>query len=310
MRKLVESRGSRDEGRRQCGCLIVWVVIGVLVVGMAQAEDLSRLCADRTAIERVYYNHRLGEKPPFDQTMPTALVEKLVQEDLHKETVLKKVYGVEITSAQIQAEVQRINATTRAPDVLAELKVALGNDTNRFAQTVAKPIVVERILRDKFDNDDALHAPQRQQAETIRAELLSAKKDPAGPGKLLAVFKQLGSNQVSETTWQLVKPPDEPQNDSKELMEAQKRFGPNAQMLASPHDAGGAPKLYFDDLPPELQRVLRVQLLQPGDISAVIETSGGFLLYLCKEKTSTILVVATLSIPKRSYEQWLAEQPD
>ncbi len=45
-----------------------------------------------------------------------------------------------------------------------------------------------------------------------------------------------------------------------------------------------------------------------GDISAVIETPGGFLLYLTKEKTAAVLSVATLSLPKRSYEQWLGEQ--
>jgi hypothetical protein len=43
-------------------------------------------------------------------------------------------------------------------------------------------------------------------------------------------------------------------------------------------------------------------------VSAVIEMPGGFLVYLLKEKTAGTLSAATLSIPKRSYEQWLAEQ--
>lgn len=288
----------------------MWLLLLLSPLSVAGADDFAALCAGRAAVEHVYYNHRLGTKPPFEQTMPPTLTEKLVREDLHKERILEEVYGVEITPAMLAAEVQRINATTRAPDVLAELKAALGNDTHRFAQTVAKPIVVERILRDKFDNDDTLHAPQRQQAESIRTELLTTKKNAARPDQLLRLLRQLGSNQVSETTWQLDKPPEELQDASKELMEAQKRFGPNAQILSSPHDAGREPKFYFDDLPPELQQVLRVQLRQAGDVSAVIETSGGFLLYLCKEKTPAVLTAETLSIPKRSYEQWLAEQTE
>ena len=44
------------------------------------------------------------------------------------------------------------------------------------------------------------------------------------------------------------------------------------------------------------------------DVSAVIETPGGFLLYVAREKTDTALNVACLSLPKRSYEQWLYEQ--
>ena len=58
-------------------------------------------------------------------------------------------------------------------EVLAELKAALGNDPARFARTVAKPIVVERLLRNRFENDDQLHAPQRHQVEQVRAQLLA-----------------------------------------------------------------------------------------------------------------------------------------
>lgn len=60
------------------------------------AADFDSLCADRAAIERVYYNHRLGTKPPFEQVLPRELIERLVRQDLHKQAVLKKVYGIEI----------------------------------------------------------------------------------------------------------------------------------------------------------------------------------------------------------------------
>jgi hypothetical protein len=263
------------------------VAVAALPVSALRANDqLDALLRDRTAIEHVYYNHRLGTKSSFEQSMPPSLVEKLVREDLHKEAVLKKIYGIDIAPPMLTAEVQRINTSTRAADILAELKAALDNDTNRFARTIAKPIVVDRILRDKFDNDDTLHAAQRHQAETVRTNLLAAKQNQPESDKLVALFKHLGSNQVAETTWQLGKPPDEkPESDVK-------------------------PKLYFDYLPPELQQVLRVQLRQPGDISAVIETPAGFQLYLCETNTAITLSAATLTIPKRSYEQWLAEQAD
>src|SRR5882672_8965700 len=162
----------------------------------AMAEDFSALCADRAAIERVYHNHRLGEKPPFEKAMPPTLLEQLVKQDAHKEAVLKRVYGVEITPTVLDAEVQRINATTRAPEMLAELKAALGNETNRFARTVAKPIVVERLLRERFENDDNLHVSQRRQAEKVRNALLTTKRNGAGPDELLGLFKQTSSNSV------------------------------------------------------------------------------------------------------------------
>jgi len=278
---------------------------------LAVASDVAPLCADRAVIERVYYNHRLGEKPPFEQLLPPATLEKLVRQDLHKEAALKKVYGVEVTPALLDAEVQRINTTTRAPEMLAEIKAALGNDPVRFANVFARPTLVERLLRERFDNDDKLHAPQRRQVEQTRNELLTAKTNGADSEKLIALLQRSHSNAVTETTWQLAARPTETKAPTADEIEIRKRFGPNAQVLSSPHTGEGkARNFYFDDLPDELQNVLRVQLRQPGDVSAVIETPGGFLLYVAKEKTDAILSVAGLSLLKRGYEQWLEEQSD
>jgi len=270
------------------------------------AADLASLLADRAKIERVYYNHRLGEKPSFAQALPQATLENLVRLDLRKEAVLKQVYGVIVTPQMLDAEVQRINTTTRAPEVLNEIKTALGNDPARFAQSFAKPIVVERLLREKFDHDDALHAVQRRQVEETRNALLAAKQKNSGFERLLAELKARHSTGVTETVWHFG-PRSEPSAPTADQIEIQKRFGPNAQILSSPSGDGKEMKLYFEDLPADLQHVLRVQLRQPGDVSAVIETDGGFLLYLAKEKTDAAFSAAGLHLSKRSYEQWLEE---
>ena len=44
----------------------------------ALAADLSDLVADRDAIERVYYNHRTGDKPPFEQTLSRNQIRELI----------------------------------------------------------------------------------------------------------------------------------------------------------------------------------------------------------------------------------------
>src|ERR1035441_3442065 len=187
-----------------------WLLFLLVGCVAAQADDLAALVRDRTAIERVYYNHRLG------QTTPPALIERLVKEDLRKESALRKVYGVVITPDLLEAEVQRINTTTRAPDMLAEIKVTLGNDPAKFAQAFAKPFLVERLLREKFDNDEALHAPLRREAETLRGQLLearAAKSDMRNPKaerrspqtavvtrNFLAILKASPAGQLTETT--------------------------------------------------------------------------------------------------------------
>ena len=311
-------------------CNLVTVLILLLLSATAWADDLAALVRDRAAIERVYYSHRLGQKPPFEQATPPALIERLVREDLRKEVALRKVYGVAITPALLEAEVERINTTTRAPEMLAEIKVALGNDAAKFAQAFAKPFLVERLLRDKFANDEALHAAQRQQVEAVRKQLLevsatkSENRIPKAEGSpksearsqqsavvtsnLLAMLKASPAGQFTETTWQLGARPAETNVPAAEELDIKQRFGTNAQLISSPRGAERDRKQYFEDLPGELQRVLRLQLRQPGDVSAVIEAPGGFLLYVAKETTDTALTVACLSLPKRSYEQWLSEQ--
>lgn len=300
-------------GNRPCPSLwwvSVLAVSFLLMATMAEAEGFHALCADRAAIERVYYNHRLGQKPPFEEASPPALIERLVRQDRREEAALRRVYGVEITPAMLDAEVQRINTTTRAPEMLAEIKTALGNDPVRFANAFAKPFLVERLLRERFENDDKLHAYRRQACEAVRNRLLAAHADGATIDQLLAQLRQTDANAVTETTWQLGARPAADGTPSADEMEIKKRFGPDAQLLSSPQANGNDHKPYFEDLPPALQNVLRVQLRAPGNISAVIETPSGFLLYLVREKTEEVLAVACLSLPKQSYEEWLNQQMD
>ncbi len=307
----------------------VILVLLVAHVSFAWGTGVSPQLADRVAIERVYHRHRTGTKQSFEEAMPSALLEKLVREDAKKEAVLGRAYGMKITPEILAAEVRRIDTTTRAPEILAEIKAALGNDPERFANSFAKPIIVERELRQRFDNDDALHALQRRAAETVRDQLLALKE--GGLETRFAVLKESGpkaGGKVQEqVTWQLTpRPASEDVNDAMPSGTASapvqaanassdytnEATAQLAQVLSSPEKGGAEQdrKFYFEDLPAELQNVLRVQLREPGDVSAVIEMPTAFLLYLAKERTEQQLSVAVLTIPKRSYEEWLNSQPD
>ncbi len=285
----------------------------------AAEKSSSSAVADRAAVERVYYNHRLGTKQPFEQVLPVAAIEKAVRAELKKEAVLKGVYGVAITDAQVAAEVQRIDSTTRAPETLAEIKAALGKDAARFARTVARPILVERELRARFENDDKTHAPQRRLAERAREAALAAQKE--GFTVQLAALREGGA--VNEATWLFAPRPAEtspsphppgPTTSEKtgSVSYANEAAAQVAQVLSSPEPGreDAERKSYFEDLPGELQQVLRAQLRQLGDVSAVIEGPRAFQLYLARERTAAALSAAVLTLPKRSYEDWLAQQPE
>ncbi len=54
----------------------LWLFLLLVYSAAARGDDLAVLLRDRAAIERVYYNHRLGQKPPFEQATPPALIEE------------------------------------------------------------------------------------------------------------------------------------------------------------------------------------------------------------------------------------------
>ena len=288
----------------------VWVGFCLLfLAGLSiPAQDLPGLCSNRVAVERVYYQHRTGEKPPFEETLPPATLEKLVRLELRKESALREHYGVLITPTLLAAEVRRIDSTTRAPEVLAEIKAALGNDPAKFASTVAMPIVVDRLLRQKFENDDALHLSNRRACETVRSNLLAAKTGGANAARLVAQLKRSAAGNVTETSFQLGARPAPTNALRPDELEARKQFGPEARRLSPPTGARWDHEPYFDDLPAPLSQILAAQLRKPGDVSAVIETPETFLLYVAAAKSATSLSVACLALPKLSLEQWLESQ--
>ena len=275
-----------------------FVVVSLLSIHASAGPRLESI-DDRAAVERVYYDHRTGSKPPFGQAMPREVIEHLVQGDRHKEAALLKVYEVTVTQEMVEAEVRRIESTTRAPDVLAEIKQALGSDPVRFARTVARPIVVERILRQRFENDDELHAGQRAMAEKARQQLLAHQ---AVEG-------------MQESTWQLgPRPPEEapsspaaasPLAESASGSYSNEATAQVARPLGGDTERPDPRKLYFEDLDPQLRKVLRTQLQKPDDASAVIETPAAFLVFSAKEISATAITASCLSVPKRGYEEWL-----
>src|SRR3954452_14289498 len=92
--------------------LFVWS--GAVFCIAAEQDDFSSLLADRVAIERVYYQNRIGNERPFEEAVPAAVIEKALRLDVQKEAVLKQVYGFAVTDSAVAEEVARIEGTTRS----------------------------------------------------------------------------------------------------------------------------------------------------------------------------------------------------
>jgi hypothetical protein len=82
-----------------------------------------------------------------------------------------------------------------------------------------------------------------------------------------------------------------------------------AQVLTPFGQPDDSPRvLCFADLPAELQQVLQIELNQTGAVSSIIETPAGYLIYVARAISADSLTIATLTIPRRSYEEWLSQQ--
>lgn len=245
------------------------------LTGLLASADINELAGDRLAVERVYYDKQIGPKPPFEQAMPHSVAERRVRLELLKEHLLKNVFGMEVTSAMVQTEVERIHRTTLAPEMLRQIHASLGNDPSRFARAIARPLVVDRLLRDRFHSDDRLQAHLRQRAELLRAQLLEAK-----PVERLSLLK--ARPDVRQVQW---------------------IFSPR-----SSNDLSIDSNVYFADLPREMQEVLNVQLREPGDVSAVFGSNENFAVYVAISRDVTVLTVSAIEIPRLTFDDWVMAQ--
>jgi N-acetylneuraminic acid mutarotase len=147
--------------------LISIAAASTCIVPVATARELTfeeRVKA-RTAIEGVYWSHRIwprqnGEpKPPLSRVMPDPAIRAKVEDDLRKSNALGKISGRPVTAAELQREMDRMVVETRRPDVLRELFAVLGNDPFAVAETLARPLLVDRRLRAAYEREPGPKLP-------------------------------------------------------------------------------------------------------------------------------------------------------
>ncbi|MBC8097301.1 MAG: hypothetical protein H7Y43_15965 [Akkermansiaceae bacterium] len=148
-----------------------------------------------------------------------------------------------------------------------------------------------------------MHVSERAKAERLRIELLKARQAKATTKQLKELLRSAGK--VSDQTWHFEGEPPGPVATTTAIQSSNYSGSGTARFGAvEPSDES----IPFAELHPELQTLLKAQLQKPGDLSAVVETDDGFLLFLTRERTARILHVTSLYIPKQNYELWLHRQ--
>ncbi len=177
---------------------LVWGVLSLLAGAPALAEvrplTLDERVVAQTAIEEVYWRHRIwprgnpAPKPALAAVLPQAAIRLKVLDYLKKSRALEEVWQRPLTGEQLQAELDRMSRSTRDPEMLRQLYEALDGDAYVIAETLARPTLVERLIRNAYAYDDRFHGAVERRAR----ESLAGARDAAG-------MRALGGDYVEAT---------------------------------------------------------------------------------------------------------------
>ena len=258
------------------------VVFGAVAMAGAQARELTidqRVEAER-AIEQVFWNHRIwpkenrGAKPPLSAVLPDAVLRARVEDDLRVSNALDVWWSRRVTPQQLQAEIDRISASTHDPEMLREIYAALGNDPFVIAETLGRQTLVHRLVRAWYASDDRIHGAQRRTAEQAIA---------GGPA--VPAMKSLGGAYAERT---IVRRRDDARHRSADALlanddewqrwrtELARRFGTNAD------------------------------LLPVGRVSALEESPEGFTVVAVLSLGDDVMRIASVTWAKRPFDAWWA----
>ncbi len=165
-------------------CLALLVALGLsltLTMKSSRASAATNLNAARQlsfkervayqrAIEEVYWRGRIWPaanvqpKPSLDAVMPQSEIEAKVVDYLRKSQALEDQWQRPISAEQLQAELDRMAKETKQPAVLRELHRALGDDPFVIAECLARPALVERLIRNWYAHDERFHGELKQRA--------------------------------------------------------------------------------------------------------------------------------------------------
>lgn len=118
--------------------------------------------------ETIWPESNTAPKPERRDVLSDAKVRERVEDNYRMENALAARYGIHVSTAQLQHELDRIARTTRAPEKLMQRFQALDMSPQAIADCVVRPVLVERSLRQQMENDADL---QEKNRTLIRAGL-------------------------------------------------------------------------------------------------------------------------------------------
>jgi N-acetylneuraminic acid mutarotase len=176
------------------------VLLGSAVLAQT-APPVSFSLEDRIAcqaeVERVYWRHHIAAPASFEESVPASVIRGKAEDVALKSAALERFWGVSITDEQLQAELDRMAASSKAPGTLRELFVALDNDPRKAAECLARPLLVDRLIQTYYARDQRFHGELKTRVQSELARTSSSEGMKNTGGLYREVEWQKGRSEVS-----------------------------------------------------------------------------------------------------------------
>ena len=184
-----------------------------------QTLSFAERVAYQRVIEEVYWRYRIwpaanpNPKPPLEQVMSHAEIEKKVEGYLQKSQLLEDYWQRPITANQLQREMERMASHTKQPEVLQELFEALGNDPLIIAECLVRPALLEQLSPSFYAHDQKSQAERRLRLQVgVNAEEQTAARMAAARTSFTLPKILNGPNGCVDDTWTATSTSSAPDN--------------------------------------------------------------------------------------------------
>ncbi len=278
-------------------CLVA-VMLVCLAAGPAAARDLTldERVADATALERLQWERRVWPvanpqpKPAFADAVPAETIRARVEDILRESEALALRYGRVVTEEDLRLELWRMSRDTKDSEALRRMFAALGNDSVRVAESIARPTIVDRLLRSAFENDPRIHASVRDQAQnSVALASGDPRMRPAG-----ARYREWTFRRGAQTTAPPVVGMSGEEWDRLVLS------------LGRGH-LGGARPGHIGEPSSRESVALALVRLPLGKWSAPVDQGPAWISWKLLEKGDSLIRIATASWPKQDFATWWAK---
>ena len=186
-------------------------------------------------------------------------------------------------NAAVEAEARRIDANTKAPEILKKIKDVYGSDRSGYLNTFVRVVYAERFLYNQvFLKDPAVHSAQRKKAEEF---LAAARKDPAAFG---TIAKELGLAPVTLTL--------------------SREKGIRREDAAERGTPGGSPDAGAVEVEQAARTISVLSGLKSGEVAPVVlEWPEDYLVIRLLRREGAASRIASVTVPKRTFDDWFWE---